>query len=437
MNKTVVAIVGRKNVGKSTLLNRMTGKRISIVEDLPGTTRDRIISDISWQGKIFTLIDTGGFEFETTTKIAGEINKQIFLAIGEAEIIIFLVDARDGILPDDLEIANQLRRMNKTVLLAVNKADNTSQESFIADFYQLGLGEPIPVSAYHGRGVAELMDKIVELIPEPNPDTHIPNGIIKVAIVGKPNVGKSTLLNALIKEERAIVDSTPGTTRDAIDTPIDFQGQNMLLIDTAGIKRQGKIEPGVERYSVIRSMEAIERSDVVLLVFDASELISAQDTHIAGYVREAAKGIILVGNKCDLKNSAKGVEYNYVKQQFNFIPYAPLLYISAKTQQGVDQLMPCVIDVYRERIKRLPTNTVNDIIRKAVAAHTLPQKSGRHLNVLYATQAGINPPTFVFSVNDPKLVHFSYKRYLENKLRDSFAFTGNPIRLLFKPRSES
>jgi len=437
MNKQLVAIVGRKNTGKSTLLNRMAGKRISIVQDLPGTTRDRITADVSWAGREFTVIDTGGIEFEPTDGVAAGINKQIGIAIEEADIIIFLVDARDGLLPDDTEIANRLRRIKKPVLLAVNKADDTRSEAATPEFFRLGLGDPYPISAYHGRGVADLLDKIVSLMPTPEAETPAAADSIKVAIVGKPNVGKSTLLNSLIGQERAIVDSTPGTTRDATDTTIDFQGQSVILIDTAGIKRRGRVEPGVEQYSVIRSREAIERADIALLVFDGSQPVTAQDTHIGGYIQETYKGIILVANKWDLNKSVEDVQYSkYVKEQFRFASYAPLLLISAKSGQGVDRILPGVIEVYEERMKRIPTNMVNNVVQQAVASHVMPQKSGKHLKVLYATQADVNPPTFVFSVNDSSLVHFSYRRFLENRLRQSFGFSGTPLKLVFKPRSE-
>ena len=435
MHKITIAIVGHKNAGKSTLLNRMAGKRISIVEDLPGTTRDRITADVSWQNKEFRVIDTGGLEFEPGTKIAEGINKQINLAIEEADIVIFLVDTSEGPHPDDYDMANRLRRLDKPVLLVVNKADNERKEFGAVEFFHLGLGEPIPISAYHGRGVADLMDKIVSFIPEPEPVTSIP-GSIKVAIVGKPNVGKSTLLNVLVGEERSIVDATPGTTRDAIDTNVDFQGKSVILIDTAGIKRSGRIQPGIEQYSAVRAREAIERADIALMIFDASEAISAQDTHIAGYIQKAAKGIILVANKWDLNKSIKDVEYSkYVRQNFKFVPYASLLHISAKTGQGVEAILPGVLEVYQERMKRLPTNKVNNVIQQAAASHNLPQKSGRSLKIKYATQADVNPPTFIFSVNDPALVHFSFQRYLENKIRQAFGFKGTPIRLVFKPRS--
>ena len=438
MPKPIVAIVGRQNVGKSTLLNRLAGRRISIVEDLPGTTRDRIMADVMWQGKEFTILDTGGIEVAPSTTMAREVNEQITAAVTEADILIFLVDVRAGLLPDDIEIGNRLRQADKPVILVANKAESEQNEAEAMEFHRLGLGEPIPISAYHGRGTGELLDKIVSLFPEVKtvPDTK--PDVIKVAIVGKPNVGKSTLLNTLAGEERVIVDATPGTTRDAIDTLLDFQGQSILLIDTAGIKRRGKVETGVEKYSVIRSIQAIERADITLLVMDASTPVAAQDMHVAGYVQQAVKGIILIANKWDLTYSVDKAQYiKYIKQQFRFMPYAPVLFISAKTGEGIDRIMPEVINVYQERMKRLSTSVVNNVIQQAVASHELPQKAGRRLKVLYATQAEVNPPTFVFSVNDAKLVHFSYQRYLENQLRQSFSFTGTPIRLVFKTRGAS
>lgn len=370
--------------------------------------------------------------------MAREVNEQITAAVAEADILIFLVDARAGLLPDDIEIGNRLRQANKPVILVANKAESEQNEAEAMEFHQLGLGEPLPISAYHGRSTGELLDKIVSLFPEVKPVPETQPDVIKVAIVGKPNVGKSTLLNALVGEERVIVDASPGTTRDAIDTLIDFQEQRILLIDTAGIKRRGKVEAGVEKYSVIRSIQAIERADITLLVMDASTPVAAQDMHVAGYVQQAVKGIILVANKWDLTYSVDKAQYiKGIKQQFRFMPYAPVLFTSAKTGEGIDRIMPEVINVYQERMKRLSTSVVNNIIQQAVASHELPQKAGRRLKVLYATQAEVNPPTFVFSVNDAKLVHFSYQRYLENQLRQSFSFAGTPIRLVFKTRGAS
>ena len=437
MSKPIVAIVGRQNVGKSTLLNRMAGKPIAIVEDLPGTTRDRIFADVSWQEIVFTIVDTGGLELRPRSTIAQEVKEQVEIAIVEADTVIFLVDVRNGVTPSDLEIADLLRRSSKPIVLVANKADNAKLETGAVEFYELGLEEPLAISAYHGRGTAELLDKIVALLPAPPPTEAEPE-VMKVAIVGRPNVGKSMLLNALLGDERAIVDDVPGTTRDAIDTLFDFDGQSVLLIDTAGIRRRGRLGIGVERYSVLRALRAINRADVVLLMLDATEMVTAQDTHIAGYIQQAVKGIVLVVNKWDLVADKNIKEYNnHIRRQLKFMSYAAVLYISAKFGQGVDRVMPEVCRVYQERFKRLPTAAVNSVVQQAVAAHNLPRAGAKQLKILYATQAEVNPPTFVFFVNDTELIHFSYRRYLENKLRQSFGFTGTPLRLVFKTRSES
>jgi len=437
VSKPIVAIVGRQNVGKSTLLNRMAGKPIAIVEDLPGTTRDRIFADVSWQGIVFTIVDTGGLELRPRSTIAQEVKEQVEIAIVEADTVIFLVDVRDGVTPSDLEIADLLRRSSKPIVLVANKADNAKLETRAVEFYELGLEEPLAISAYHGRGTAELLDKIIALLPAPPPSEVEPEAM-KVAIVGRPNVGKSMLLNALLGGERAIVDDVPGTTRDAIDTLFDFDGQSVLLIDTAGIRRRGRLGIGVERYSVLRALRAINRADVVLLMLDATEMVTAQDTHIAGYIQQAVKGIVLVVNKWDLVADKNIKEYNnHIRRQLKFMSYAAVLYISAKFGQGVDRVMPEVCRVYQERLKRLPTAAVNSVVQQAVAAHNLPRAGAKQLKILYATQAEVNPPTFVFFVNDAELIHFSYRRYLENKLRQSFGFTGTPLRLVFKTRSES
>jgi len=437
VSKPIVAIVGRQNVGKSTLLNRMAGKPIAIIADLPGTTRDRILANVSWQEAEFTIIDTGGLELKPQSTIAQAVKEQVETAINEADAIIFLVDTRDGATPPDLEIADMLRQVSKPIILVANKADNAKLETEAVEFYELGLGEPMSISAYHGRGTAELLDRIVSLLPTPTLVEAEPE-IMKVAIIGRQNVGKSTLLNALLGEERAIVDEIPGTTRDAIDTLLDFDGQSVLLIDTAGIRRRGRLGVGVERYSVIRALRAIERADIVLLVLDGTELVTAQDMHIAGYIQQAVKGIVLVVNKWDLVANKNTTEYNrYIRRQLKFMPYAPVLYVSAKFGQGVSEIMPQATQVYQERLKRLPTTMVNSVVQQAVAAHTLPRIGSKQLKILYATQAEVNPPTFVFFVNDAKLLHFSYQRYLENKLRQSFGFAGTPLRLVFKTRGES
>jgi GTP-binding protein len=345
-----------------------------------------------------------------------------------------LVDVRDGVIPSDLEVADMLRQVSKPIIVVANKADNIQLEAGVVEFYGLGLGEPLAISAYHGRHTAELLDKIISLLPALVPVEAEPEAM-KVAIVGRPNVGKSTLLNAIVGKERAIVDEAPGTTRDAIDTLLDIDGRSVLLIDTAGIRRRGKLGVGVERYGVIRALRAIDRADIALLVIDATEPLTAQDTHIAGYIQQAAKGIVVVINKWDLAGNKSETEYNrYIRSQLKFMPYAPILYVSAKLGEGVNKVMPEASEVYQERLKRLPTATVNSVVQQAVASHVLPRIGTKQLKVLYATQAEVNPPTFVFFVNDAKLIHFSYQRYLENKLRQAFGFVGTPLRLVFKTR---
>ena len=437
MGKPIVAIIGRQNVGKSTLLNRLAGKRISIVEDLPGTTRDRVFTDVSWNDNNFTLVDTGGLELGMETEIDRGVKEQISQAMSEADAIIFMVDVKDGIMPADLEIADLVRRLKKPTLLVANKADNNKLEAQAVEFYRLGLGDPFVISAYHGRSTAELIEKVIALLPESAPSLSEPE-IMKVSIVGKPNVGKSMLLNAILGKERVIVSDIPGTTRDAIDTQLDFMGKQVLLIDTAGIRKRGQIETGIEQYSVIRSMRAIDRCDVALLVLDATEMFSAQDTHIAGYIQQAAKGIVIIVNKWDLvTNENQNVWAENTRKQFKFMSYAPVMFLSAKFGQGVGEIMPQAYQVYQERIKQIPVAELRGAIRDAIASHNLPRKGKMMLAVKGVTQTEVNPPTFTFQVNNSKLVHFSYKRFLENKLRESFGFTGTPLRLVFKTGSKS
>jgi GTPase len=436
LTKPVIAIVGRPNTGKSTLLNRIVGKPQAIVEDLPGTTRDRNTADAEWQGTEFTLVDTGGLEMAPGTSIARGVKAQVETAIEEADLIIFLVDAKDGVTPADQEIADRLRKASKPMLVVANKADNQRLENEALEFYELGFGEPFAISAHHGRGIADLLDRIISLLPSSIPAETMPEGI-KVAIAGRPNVGKSMLLNTLVGETRAIVDAVPGTTRDAVDTILDFEGHNVLLIDTAGVRRRGKVEAGIEKYSVARTLRAIDRADIVLLVLDASEVSTAQDEHIGGYIQQAAKGIIIVVNKWDLVENKDTAEWNkLIRNHFKFASFAPILYTSAKSGQGVENIMPQVRHVYEERQKRLTTSAVNNIVQEAVASHIRPKGQGKELKVFYATQADINPPTFVFFTNDAKLVHFSYRRFLENRIRRAYAFTGTPLRLIFKTRGE-
>ena len=432
MSKSIVAIIGRQNVGKSTLLNRLAGKRISIVEDLPGTTRDRVFTDVSWNDQTFTLVDTGGLELGMRTEIDLGVKEQISQAMLEADAIIFMVDVKDGIMPADTEIADLVRRLKKPTLLVANKADNDKLESQAVEFYKLGLGEPFVISAYHGRSTAELIEKIISMLPESTPSLD-ESDLMKVAIVGKPNVGKSMLLNAILGKERVIVSDVPGTTRDAIDTQLDFMGKHVLLIDTAGIKKRGQIETGIEQYSVIRSMRAIDRCDVALLVLDATEMFSAQDTHIAGYIQQAVKGIVIIVNKWDLVSGEnQAIWAENTRKQFKFMAYAPVMFLSAKFGKGVGEVMPQAYQVYQERIKQIPAAELRGVIKDAIASHNLPRKGKMMLSVKSVTQTDINPPTFTFQVNSIKLVHFSYKRFLENKLRESFGFNGTPLRLEFK-----
>jgi GTPase len=436
LTKPVVAIVGRPNVGKSTLLNRIVGRPQAIVEDLPGTTRDRNMADAAWLDVEFTLVDTGGMDLTPATSVGRGVQAQVETAIDEASLILFLVDAKDGLTPADHEIADYLRKTGKRVLVVANKADNARLETQALEFYELGIGELFPISAHHGRGVADLLDRVIDLLPRAEPVVEVPEEI-KVAIAGRPNAGKSMLLNALVGEERAIVDEVPGTTRDAVDTNFEFEGQKVLLIDTAGVRRRGRVQKGIEKYSVARTLRAIDRADIILLVLDATEVATAQDTHIAGYIQEAAKGIIIIVNKCDLiEGKDLSVLTRTVKNSFKFASFAPLLYTSAKSGQGVEKIMPEVLHVYQERQKRLPTAAVNNIVQEAVSSHIRPKDKSRELKVFYATQAEINPPTFVFFTNDAKLVHFSYRRFLENRLRRAYGFTGTPLRLIFKTRGE-
>ncbi len=431
MTKPLVAIIGRQNVGKSTLLNRLAGKRIAVTENLPGTTRDRIFADVSWQGTKFTLVDTGGLESKPQKGLAMAVQTQVKTAVSEADVVLFVVDIHDGVTPYDGEVANLLRQAGKPVILVANKADNPNLEIHVPEFYELALGEPLPVSAYHGRGINDLLDRVVSLLPETSPtDEKVTE--VKIAIVGRPNVGKSMLLNTLLGEERVIVSEIPGTTRDAIDTTIDFHNHSVILIDTAGIRRRGKLGTGVERYSVMRAMQAIDRSDVTLLVLDATEAFTDQDKHIAGYIQQAQKGVMLVVNKWDLITDLdKRTWEKALRKEYQFLQYAPVLFISALLHKGTRDIITLALQIQEERNRRLPTAAVNSVIQEAIASHPPPTILGKSIKIKYCTQVDINPPTFVFFVNDTR-VHFSYRRYLENKLREAFGFTGTALRIVFK-----
>ncbi len=444
--KPIVALVGRPNVGKSTLFNRLIGERRSIVEDIPGTTRDRLYGDTEWNGRVFTVVDTAGLlldEDDLTPgtpqlEIARRVREQAELAIAEADVIIFIVDSREGLTAADAAVAEVLRRTDKPVVLAANKADNRERAMDAVEFYALNLGEPIPMSAYHGIGVGDVLDRVTEALPVVEAEED--EAAVKIAIVGRPNVGKSSLLNRLIGQERSVVSDIPGTTRDSIDTPIEIDGLKALLIDTAGIRRRGKIERGLERYSVMRALRAIERADVALLLIDATEGVTAQDTHIAGMILESLKGVAILVNKWDLivKDNYTFDEFSrHVREAFKFMPYAPLLFISAKTGQRVDKVLPLALDIARNRQRRIPTSELNALLRRAVYEHppTAVHK-GAHLRLYYATQPQVAPPVFLFFANQAEQVHWGYARYLENRIREQYDFTGTPIKIVFRTRTK-
>jgi len=438
MTKPIVAIVGRPNVGKSTLFNRLAGERIAVVEDLPGTTRDRVYADITWGERELTLIDTGGFEPRPDSDLRQKVKHQAEVAIEEADVILFMVDVLDGVTIPDQETAEMLMRSRKPIVLAVNKADNDQRREQAFQFHELGIGEPMAISAHHGIGVSDLMDEVCARLPPPEPVAEEPE-MLKIAIVGRPNVGKSMLLNAILGQERAIVSEIPGTTRDATDTVFNYGGESMLFIDTAGIRRRGKIEVGIERYSVMRSLNAISRADIVLLVIESAEIMNEQDMHIAGYIHEALKGIVVMVNKWDLAREL-GVDKTQcaseIKQKVKFFPDAPIVFASAQFGKGIGQVLSAAKRVYQERQKRLPTPLLNEEVNRAIAAHPPPSLWGKQLKLSYVTQPGVDPPTFVFFVNDPRLIHFSYQRYLENSLRKAFGFKGTPLKLIFRRKGK-
>jgi GTP-binding protein len=436
MPKPLVAIVGRQNVGKSTLFNRIVGQRMAIVEDLPGTTRDRLYGDAEWQGRIFALVDTGGLVLGSGDDLLARVRMQAQQAAADADVIVFVTDVLDGVTATDQDIVDILRRTQKPIILAANKVDTAQRHMDATDFYSLGLGEVYAVSALHGAGVADLLDAVVASFPKRR-EKEEETAALKIAIVGRTNVGKSSLLNALVREERVIVSEIPGTTRDAIDTFLQWRGQRVVLIDTAGIRKRGRVLGGVEKYSVLRALKAIDRADVALLLIDASEGVTAQDTHIAGYILEASKSVVVVVNKWDLvpKDSTTMDTYReHVRSQLKFIPYAPILFVSALTRQRIDQPLETATRVHRQRYQRIPTSELNDIVQESIARHHPPSKAGKRLTFYYATQPTVDPPTLVFFVNDKRLVHFSYQRYLENRIRERWGFEGTPLRLRFQGR---
>lgn len=456
MRKPIVALVGRPNVGKSTLFNRLIGERRAIVQDEPGTTRDRLYGEAEWAGKAFVVVDTGGLDIASTEKslqkgdrpetlstasrdFVHEIRAQAEIAIEEADVVVFMVDARDGLTAADRDVADVLRRSGRPVILAANKADNEARRQAALEFYELGLGEAFPISSLHGTGTGDLLDAVVASFPisEETPESEA----VRIAIVGRPNVGKSSLLNALLQQERAIVSPIPGTTRDALDTPLRWEGQDVVLIDTAGIRRRGRVESGTEKYSVMRAIHAIERADVALLVIDATTGVTAQDAHVAGFILDAFKSVAIIVNKWDAvedKQAGTADEFAHtIRQELRFLDYVPVLFVSALTRQRVNKILPLALEIAEQRRLRIPTSELNRLIRQAVQEHPAVNRRGRQLKFFYATQAEVEPPTFVMFVNDRELVHFTYARYLENQIRAVHPFTGTPLRLEFRNRRDT
>lgn len=457
MGKPVVALVGRPNVGKSTLFNRLAEERLAVVDEVPGTTRDRLIAEADWAGYVFDIVDTGGIDPTQMWKgpkgeplsigsaeFIRQIREQAEVAIRESDAILFVTDATAGVTAADREVAEILRRHQRErdgkfwppVILVVNKADSERRRLQAYDFYELGLGEPYAISALHGTGTGDMLDALVETFEEQGEEVE--DESVKIAIVGKPNVGKSSLLNRMLGEDRAIVSPIAGTTRDAIDTYMEYDDLPVTLIDTAGIRRRGRIEPGVEKYSVLRSMKAIERADVALLLIDATSGVTSQDTHIAGYILDSWKSVVVIVNKWDAieKDAYTMDEYTrHLRQELNFLPYVPILFISALTGKRVDQVLPLALRVQEERLVHLPTSRLNQVLQKAQDKHPAPSRAGRQLKLYYGTQVRTDPPTFLIYCNDPKLAHFTYLRYLENRLREeAHPYLGTPIRLVLRPR---
>lgn len=458
MSQRIVTLVGRPNVGKSTLFNRIVGQRLAVVDDRPGTTRDRMYARGEWNGVDLTVVDTGGIEIQAQTVVAGrrpepqpvlaedsapyipQMRAQAELAIREADAVIFVTDAASGLTSADEEVADVLRRSHRPVLLAANKADNERLRQAALEFYALGLGTVYPISAVHGIGVADLLDDVVAALPEQEPaEEEADPERVRISIVGRPNVGKSSLLNKLLGEERTIVSPVAGTTRDAIDTYLDWEGTPITLIDTAGIRRRGKIGRGVEQYSVLRALRAIHRSDVALLLVEGPEGIRAQDAHVASYILDEWASVVVVVNKWDaVEKDADTMDLyrKWVRETLRFLDYVPVLFISALTGQRVHTVIPTALAVHEARFKRVPTGELNRLVRHSLDRHAPPSKQGKRLKIYYASQPGVDPPTFVFHVNDPDLVHFGYERYLENRLREAHDFPGTPLRLLFRRRQQ-
>jgi GTP-binding protein len=433
--KPVVAIVGRPNVGKSTIFNRIVGERISIVEDIPGVTRDRIYSSAEWLNHEFNIIDTGGIDIGDEPFLT-QIRQQAEIAIDEADVIIFLTNGRDGVTAADEEVAKILYKSKKPVVLAVNKVDNPEMRENIYDFYALGFGEPFPISGAHGLGLGDLLDEVAKHFPKYESDDY-DEATIKFCLIGRPNVGKSSLVNALLGQERVIVSNVAGTTRDAVDTPYSKDGQDYVIIDTAGMRKRGKVYESTEKYSVLRALRAIERSDVVLVVLDGEEGIIEQDKKIAGYAHDSGRAVVIVVNKWDAveKDEKTMKEFeDKIRAHFQFLDYAPIVFLSAKTKKRMHTLLPVINTASENQTLRVQTNILNDVIMDAVAMNPTPTHNGKRLKIYYATQVAVKPPTFVVFVNDPELMHFSYERFLENRIRDAFGFVGTPIKIIARAR---
>ena len=430
----VIAIVGRPNVGKSTIFNRIAGERVSIVEDIPGVTRDRIYASGDWTGKHFQLIDTGGIQLEDQP-YQEEIRAQVQIAIQEADVILMIVNGKAGLTDDDIYIAGILQRQDKPVVLAVNMIDDESRKMNIYEFYNLGLGDPIACSGIHGIGIGDVLDACMAAMPE-DTEQEEPEGL-RIAVIGQPNVGKSSLVNAILNEERSIVSDIQGTTRDAVDTQFEYEGKKYVLVDTAGIRKRGKVYESIEKYSVLRAMRAIERCDVALFLIDAEAGIRDQDKHVAGYAHEAGKPVVIVVNKWDAVEKDDKTMNRFtekVREEFAYLAYAPVIYISAKTRQRVGNVILEAERVYENSIRRIPTNILNEVVMDAQMTTPSPTRNGKRFRIYYATQVSVQPPTFVLSCNDPKLLHFSYQRYIENSLRRAFDFEGTPIHLIARKK---
>ncbi len=434
MKTGTIAIVGRPNVGKSTLFNRIAGERLSIVEDIPGVTRDRIYSSADWTGNHFQIIDTGGIQLEDQP-FQEEIRAQVQIAIEEADVILMVCNGKSGMSDDDRYIAGLLQRSKKPIVLAVNQIDDTTRMMNIYEFYNLGIGDPIAVSGVHGIGVGDVLERCVELLPEENKNTRKEG--IHIAVIGEPNVGKSSIVNAILREDRSIVSNIQGTTRDAIDTPFRFNGKPYVIVDTAGIRKRGRVYESVEKYSVLRAMSAIEKCDVALFLIDGEKGIREQDKHVAGYAYEAGKPMIIVVNKWDAveKDEHTMVEFEEkVRNEFAYLSYAPILFVSAKTRQRVDTIIPEVDRVFENSTRRVSTNILNEVIADSQITTPAPARNGKRFRIYYATQVAIQPPTFVLSCNEPKLMHFTYQRFIENTLRRAFDFEGTPIHIIARKK---